>query len=182
MNRDAFIHVLRAAAAVVEDELVIVGSQAILGSLDDPPEPLVRSLEVDMYPKSDPDRAIEIDGALGDGSRFHQHYGYYAHAVGPETITVPAGWEERLVRVEVPAIQRRAGSAVGWCLSIPDLLLAKLAAGRPDDVAFVEAALREGIHPLDDLRRGIDLLPEHARELTSERLEGLAAKLNRKNG
>lgn len=79
MNREQFEHVIAAAADVVGDELVVVGSQAILGVLMNPPASLLRSAELDVYPKSDPSRAAEIDGALGDGSRFHETYGYYAH-------------------------------------------------------------------------------------------------------
>lgn len=62
MKREDFTHVLQAAAAVVNDELVLVGSQAVLGTVDSPPEELLRSIEVDVYPRSDPERAIEIDG------------------------------------------------------------------------------------------------------------------------
>ena len=29
--------------------------------------------------------ADKIDGAIGEGSQFHQTYGYYAQGVGPET-------------------------------------------------------------------------------------------------
>ena len=36
MRRENFIHVLQAAANVVEDELVLVGSQAVLGTVDAP--------------------------------------------------------------------------------------------------------------------------------------------------
>lgn len=180
MDKDAFIHVIRAAADVVRDELVVVGSQAVLGTLDDPPEPLVRSLEVDLYPKNHLDRAIEIDGALGDGSPFHAHYGYYAHAVGPETITAPAGWEGRLRRLEAPAIRRRNGTAVAWCLSLPDLVLAKLAAGRPHDLEFVEVALSHGLTSAEELRRGVELLPVHAQADARVRAEGLIAKVTRR--
>jgi hypothetical protein len=179
MDKKAFIHVIRAAASVVEDELIVVGSQAILGTIDDPPQPLVRSLEVDLYPRTHLDRAIEIDGALGDGSPFHEHYGYYAHAVGPETITAPAGWEARLKKVEVPAIRRKDGTAIGWCLSVPDLMLAKVAAGRPQDVEFVEAALTAGVTSADELRLGVDLLPEPARPDARTRVEGVIAKVTR---
>lgn len=62
MKREDFTHVLQAAANVVNDELVLVGSQAVLGTVDSPPEELLRSIEVDVYPRSDPERAIEIDG------------------------------------------------------------------------------------------------------------------------
>ncbi|HKI92198.1 MAG TPA: DUF6036 family nucleotidyltransferase [Gaiellaceae bacterium] len=181
LRREDFIHVLRAAADVVDDELVVVGSQAILGSVDDPPAELLRSTEVDVYPRSDPERAIEIDGAIGEGSRFHETYGYYAHGVGPETITAPAGWEQRLTKLAFPPIRRKGGAAITWCLSLPDLLLAKLAARRPHDLAFVEAALASGLADGDELERGVPLMPEHVREDVRVRLEGLLAKLERQN-
>jgi hypothetical protein len=179
VNREQFVHVLQAAAAIAEDELVIVGSQAVLASIDEPPDAMMRSIEIDVYPRTEPGRAIELDRNIGEGSRFHEMYGYYAHGVGPETITAPAGWEQRLVRFEVAPIQRRDRNAVGWCLSLPDLMLAKLAARRPHDLTFVEAALRARVVSADELRRGIDLMPERVRDATSELLEGLAAKLSR---
>lgn len=104
MRRDEFEHVVRAAAAIVEDEIVVIGSQAAHGQFAVLPETLLVSRELDVYPLSAPERAAEIDGAIGDGSRFDGSYGYYAHAVGPETPTAPAGWEERLVRVELPPL------------------------------------------------------------------------------
>lgn len=36
--------------------------------------------------------------------------GNYAHGVGPETAKGPAGWEERLVRAEVPTRLGQKGS------------------------------------------------------------------------
>jgi hypothetical protein len=64
---------------------VIIGSQTIHGEIADPPDELLQSMEVDMYPLADPDRADEIDGVLGDGSRFESTNGYFAHGVGPTT-------------------------------------------------------------------------------------------------
>lgn len=167
---------------MVSDELVVVGSQAILGSLAEPPAELVRSIEVDVYPRSDPERAVEIDGAIGEGSRFHQTYGYYAHGVGPETITAPAGWEQRLLKLAFPPIRRQSGEAVGWCLSLPDLLLAKLAAARPHDLAFVEAALIAHLVEPHELEAGIPLIPETARDRVDEQRRGILAKLDRRAG
>jgi hypothetical protein len=63
---------------------------------------MLQSLEVDIYPLRDP-RADLIDGALGDGSQFHVAFGYYAHGVGPETAKAPAGWQERLLKRDVPS-------------------------------------------------------------------------------
>jgi hypothetical protein len=66
VNRSQFEHVIAAAAEIVkDDEIVVIGSQAILGPRPDAPEALLRSLEVDLFPRGDPARAIEIDGAMG---------------------------------------------------------------------------------------------------------------------
>lgn len=179
MNREQFVHVIQAAADVVDDELVVVGSQAILASVAEPPEALVRSAELDIYPKTDPDRAVELDRNIGEGSLFHTTHGYYAPGVGPETITAPAGWESRLVKFTAAPIRRRGGEAVGWCLSLEDLMLAKLAAARAHDVEFVEAALVEGLVTVDELDRGIPMMRPSARAPVKELLDGLAAKVSR---
>jgi hypothetical protein len=101
MRLSDFDHVLAAAAQVSEeDDLVVIGSQAILGSHPEAPASLLVSLEVDVYPRSSPEKADLIDGALGDGSAFHRAFGVYAHGVGPETAVAPEGWENRLVRYD----------------------------------------------------------------------------------
>ena len=103
MRREEFEHVIAAAANIIdEDEFVVIGSQAILGTYPTPPEVLLQSMEADMYPLRHPEVADVLDGNLGDGSQFHRSFGYYAHGVGPETAKAPAGWQDRLVRVEVP--------------------------------------------------------------------------------
>jgi hypothetical protein len=176
MRHQEFTHTLQAAADIVKDEIVVVGSQAVLGQFADAPESLLRSLEVDVFPRSDPDRADEIDGAMGDGSRFHETYGYYAHGVGPETVVAPVGWEGRLVRVELPAIRPHEAKVVAWCLEVHDLVLAKIAAGRPHDLDFVADALAAGLVTAEELELGIDLMPESHRELTRARLAGLGTR------
>jgi hypothetical protein len=104
MRREDLEHVIAAAANVTgHDEFVVIGSQAILGTDRAAPATMLRSLEVDVFPLHCPEDADGIDGALGDGSPFHRTFGYYAHAVGPETAKAPRGWRERLVRVPVPA-------------------------------------------------------------------------------
>lgn len=179
MRRHELEHVIRAAAAIVEDEIVVVGSQAILAQFPDAPESLLVSLEADIYPRRAPEKAIEIDAAMGDGSPFHQTYGYYAHGVGPETPVAPAGWQERLIRLDVPTIVPRSGTATAWCLEPVDLLLSKLAAGRPHDLAFVEAALQAGLVAIEALAPGLDSMPESHRDLTRERLDLVVARAGR---
>jgi uncharacterized nucleotidyltransferase DUF6036 len=148
-------HVIRAAAEVAEDhELVIVGSQAILGQFPDAPDSMLVSREADIYPKNRPERADEIDGSLGDGSYFDSSFGYYAHAVGPETAKAPKGWQERLIRVQ----SEDTGDAIGWCLEVHDLILSKCAAGRERDWDFAREALRHNlVDPKELQRRAADL-------------------------
>lgn len=170
MRRDELEHVVRAAADIVDDELVVIGSQAILAEHPDAPASLLRSVEVDLYPLNQPERADEIDGAIGDGSRFHETYEYYAHGVGPETAIAPDGWQERTVRLELPPIQRARENVVAQCMATHDLVLAKLAAGRPRDVAFAIDAIRAGLVDPEQLELGVSLMPESHREVTRQRL------------
>jgi hypothetical protein len=66
-------HLIRAAASVTgDDELVVIGSQAILGAVPDAGGVLASSMEADMYPKNRLDMADEIDGTLGELSKFHE--------------------------------------------------------------------------------------------------------------
>jgi hypothetical protein len=174
-----FEHVIRAAADVVEDDIVVVGSQAVLAQHPDASEILLQSLEVDVFPRNDRARTAEIDGALGDGSRFHETYGYYAHAVGPEALIAPAGWDQRLVRLEVPAVLSSGGTVTAWCLEVHDLVLAKLAAGRPHDLEFAAEAIRTDLVEVERLRRGLELMAESHSDLTAARLETAIARATR---
>jgi hypothetical protein len=171
-------HVIRAAATVAEDEeLVVIGSQAILGQFPDAPEEMLVSREADIYPRNHPERGDEIDGSLGDGSYFDATFGYYAHAVGPETATAPVGWEDRLVAVR----NENTGGATGWCLDVRDLLLSKCVAGRERDWEFVESALRHRLADAGELRRRADDLPlgRERIEAVLRMLDGIAARAAR---
>lgn len=161
MRRAEFEHVIAAAAEVSgEREIVVVGSQAILGSLPDPPSPMLFSMELDVYPLNDPKKAEEIDGNLGDGSPFQGMNGYYAHGVGPETAKAPAGWQDRLVRVEIPPRAGRKVGAVALCLEVHDLVLAKCVAGRERDWEFAEIAIEADLVQIEELLSRIPDLPE----------------------
>jgi len=177
VRRDEFEHVIAAAAdAVGLDEFIVVGSQAILGSVSDPPEELLVSMEVDLYPKADPDRAEEVDGAIGDGSMFELTHGYYAHGVGPDTAKPPTGWEARLVRVEIP-LRIRGVFPVAWCLECHDVVLAKLARGSERDWVYARTALHAGLVGADVLLERIENLPveRQHRDRIANSLRGLAS-------
>jgi hypothetical protein len=174
MNRAALEHILRAAAAVTnEPDIVVVGSQALLGQYPNAPDPLLSSIEADVFPRADPAKSILIDGAIGELSTFHQTFGYYAHGVDETTATLPPGWEQRLV----PIHNENTGGATGWCLEVHDLAASKLVAGREKDLDFVRVMLREKMLSPETLaERAASLpVPPDRLELTRERLRRLQA-------
>lgn len=156
MRRHELEHLIRAAAAITNEyEIVVVGSQSILGAVPEPPAVLLQSMEADCYPLHHPELADLIDGAIGELSPFHERFGYYAQGVGPETSVLPQGWQERLVKIQ----NENTDLKVGWCLEPHDLAAAKLAAGRDKDGPFVATMLSHGIVSGEELLRRIALLP-----------------------
>lgn len=162
MRRSELEHVIRAAAEVTGDtELIVIGSQAILAQFPEAPEAMLVSREADIYPKNHPELGDEIDGSLDDGSYFDSSFGYYAHAVGPETAKAPTGWLDRLVRLQ----SESTGNAIGWCMEVHDLVLSKCAAGRERDWAFAREALQHGLAQPELLQRRAADLPLPAEDI-----------------
>ena len=142
MRRSDLEHLIRAAGRIAgARELVIIGSQAVLGQFPDAPVALLMSMEVDLYPLARPELADKVDVAIGEGSVFHQTHGYYAQGVGPETATLPAGWRRRLVRVDNP----NTNGYAGLCLEVHDLAISKYVAGREKDREFTRELARHGM-------------------------------------
>jgi hypothetical protein len=156
MKRRDLEHIIRAAADISDDEeIVVIGSQAILGEYPDAPDELCVSMEADVYPKNKPGRADLIDGSIGEGSPFHAAYGYYAQGVGEGTAVLPSGWVQRLV----PIRNANTRGATGWCLEVHDLVLSKYVAGREKDDRFVRAAVADGLAKVDVLLERLTTLP-----------------------
>lgn len=153
MKREQLEHLIRAAGAVTEEQkLIIIGSQAILGSLPNAPEELLLSREADIYPEDAPDKSILIDGAIGEASFFDTTFGYYAQGVAPETAHLPDGWRERTVILS----NENTRGYQGLCLHPLDIAASKLVAGRDKDFTFVTALLFHNLITTDELRRHLD--------------------------
>lgn len=134
MKREHLEHLLRACGDIVDDtEILVIGSQAILGQFPDAPASLRVSVEADLAPLNHPERTDLIDGTIGELSPFHETYGYYAQGVSKDTAVLPAGWEERLVKL----LNANTRGVTGLCLEVHDLAIAKAVAGREKDRAFV---------------------------------------------
>ncbi len=142
MTRSELEHLIRAAADICDDdEIVVIGSQAILGQFPDAPDTLRVSVEADLFPRNHPERADLIDGTIGELSPFHGTYGYYAHGVAETTAVLPAGWQDRLVAVS----NVNTRGAKGLCLDVHDVLISKLVAGRERDREFAREAMRHAL-------------------------------------
>jgi len=142
MRRADLEHIIRASADIADDdEIVVIGSQSILGQFPNAPSDLLVSVEADVYPRRYPERWELIDGSIGELSPFHQTFGYYAQGVQPGTATLPAGWEARLVVVS----NANTRGAKGLCLEVHDLAISKLVAWREKDRAFVRTAAHQGL-------------------------------------
>lgn len=79
MTRAQLEHIIRAAGTIADtDDLVVIGSQALLGEFPEAPSELLVSNEADVYPRADPGRSDLIDATIGEGSPFQRAFGYYA--------------------------------------------------------------------------------------------------------
>ncbi|MEI6078941.1 MAG: DUF6036 family nucleotidyltransferase [Verrucomicrobiota bacterium] len=171
MQRPQLEHIIRAAAGITgAAEFVIIGSQAVLGQFPRAPAELLVSIEADVFSLRDPADADLIDGSIGEGSPFHQTFGYYAHGVSVETAILPDGWRDRLV----PVRNQNTGSGTGLCLEIHDLAVSKLAAGREKDFSFLSGLLRHRLVQVPVIRERLAQTP-----LTDDRLQICHARLDR---
>lgn len=180
MNRQAFDHALRAAGAILgENELLVIGSQALHASIaaDLPPE-AARSVEADVAALDDPDdrKADLIDGAIGEASAFHETFGYYAQGVSESTAILPRGWQDRLIRYETPD----TNGVVAWCLEIHDLWISKAVALRPKDIEFCTSLVVGNHLDTNTLRHRLTDL-EGVEEQRLVQIQGLLDRLTAPN-
>jgi hypothetical protein len=166
MTRQQLEHIIRASGSITDQRVILVlGSQAILGSVEDVPEKLLVSIEADVFPLKDPDKMELINGSIGEISRFHETFGYYAHGIPPDSCPLPAGWEKRLN----PIKNENTNGVTGLCLSALDLACSKLAAGRPKDLDFVTEILAKKIVARQDLENLINDLPREVYQTSARR-------------
>lgn len=155
MRRAQLEHAIRAACQIIgHSAVIIVGSQAILGSYgeDQLPAEATMSVEVDVLPiaasnAETAELADLIEGVAGEWSPFEEQHGFSIDGVALDTAVLPTGWRDRLVRVQNANTAAPSGRPqfIGWCLDKEDLCVAKLCAHREKDLNFVRALHDAGL-------------------------------------
>ena len=155
MRRDQLEHAIRAACQITgQTEVIVVGSQAILGTYPEYelPSLATSSLEIDILPITDDNDetmrlADLIVGVAGEFSQFEQTHGFSIDGVDLTTSALPEGWRTRLVTVQNENTAAPAGHPqyIGWCLDKEDLCVAKLCAFREKDRNFVDALITDDL-------------------------------------
>lgn len=161
MRRQQLEHAIRTACQIIQhSEVIVVGSQAILGTYDQSqlPAAATMSIEVDILPIADTNvetarLADLIEGVAGEFSSFEQLHGFSIDGVDLDTAVLPEGWRDRLVKVQNANTAPPAGSPqfTGWCLDKEDLCVAKLIAFREKDLNFVGALLDDRLVDVEEV-------------------------------
>ena len=160
MKRSELAHILRAAAEIAgDDEMLVIGSQAVLGFVAEnslPPQATM-SMEADVAFLDDlsEEKSDLVDGAIGEGSLSHQTHGYYAQGVGINTAALPEGWKDRATVFA----HDNPGTARALCPEPHDLVVSKLVAGREKDIGYARSLVLAGIIDCGTLRERTTLLP-----------------------
>ena len=134
MRRDQLEHAIRTACQIIErPEVIVVGSQAILGTFreDELPRQATMSGEIDILPIADSNEetaqlADRIEGVAGEFSPFEQLHGFSIDGVDLQTSALPEGWRDRLVKVQ----NANTAAADGGPSSLAGASIRKISASR----------------------------------------------------
>jgi len=141
MTLDQVFKLLERARALTQHrDIVVIGSNSVLGLAEHtaiPPD-MAMSVDLDSYLKDDPGRTGELAKELGEGSAFHEKEGFYLDPVNPKLPTLPDGWEGRLLPLE------RNGNCA-WFIDPDDAAISKYARGEPRDQRWIRAGLAAGL-------------------------------------
>lgn len=189
MRRDQLEHAIRAACQIAGvTEVIVVGSQAILGTFteDELPSSATMSAEIDILPiANDNDEIIRladtIEGAAGEFSPFAQLHGFSIDGVDLQTSALPEGWRDRLVKVQNRNTAGPSGEPqfIGMCLDKEDLCVAKLCAFREKDQNFVGALITAQLVDLAIIAARLTTVPQRYRTATQRAANWLAHQAKR---
>jgi len=168
MDRAQLEHAIRAACQIIgSTEVIVVGSQSILGTYNasDLPPAATLSIECDILPiaasHSETVRLADLlEGVAGEWSLFEEVHGFCIDGVDLTTVILPPGWRDRLVRVQNLNTAAPTGEPgfTGWCLERHDLCVSKLCAGREKDFEFVQALVDQDLVDATEIMRRLSVV------------------------
>lgn len=183
MRRDQLEHAIRTECQIIgRPEVIIVGSQAILGTYpeEELPDLTTMSMEIDVLPIADTNEetarlADDLEGVAGELSPFEEMHGFSIDGVDLDTAVLPNGWRDRLVKVQNANTAASSGQPrfTGWCLEKEDLCVAKLSAFREKDRDFVAALLDANLVESSVIRARLALVPEEHQTAAQQALSWL---------
>jgi hypothetical protein len=165
-------------------DFVVIGSQAIHGTIEDPEiEVVLRSDDVDVYPRGGwPESNAmyeELMLQLGQDSDFHLQTDNYIEAVSATLARFPNGWEGRAIQKCVGTFTKNGEVHRVNAIfpEIHDLTVAKLVVPvhRDKDVEFMESVVKLGLVDQDLLMARLQTAPR----TTAERIREVIAHLEK---
>ena len=161
--------------------LVVIGSQAIHGTVEDPKiDVVVRSPDADFYRHGGyPSNAMweHIVAEIGQDSDYHIENLVYAEAVPQDLARLPIDWEARAKTKTIGTITLD-GAEVPVSVTFPDiydLTVSKLSINRPKDIAFMQAVVKHGLVEQEKLEDRFKLAPRTSQEVIALGLVQIAA-------
>ncbi len=153
--------IVTATHIIAQPRILVIGSQAILGSFDETalPARATASQEIDMAPLHDDvaeSLASRIDVLAGEWSDFDREHGFYIQGVSVRTAFLPNGWEERLIEVR-PTVNPEV---MGLCLEAHDLCAAKMGRNDSKDREFVSALVEAGLVTPERVSKRLREIPD----------------------
>jgi hypothetical protein len=142
MKRTHLLKLLEAVRAKTPIETaLIVGSQSVHALVDANIPAVEASLEVDLLlaPGQFKHKASIME-EFGEESAFFRDNGVFVHAIGIGIVSLPPGWETRLVD-----LRDERGQLVARAVEIHDTLAAKVIAGREKDFVFLRQLLERDL-------------------------------------
>jgi hypothetical protein len=179
-KRELIDILLKAAEISGRSEFVIIGSQAIHGTLPDANvEVTLRSNDVDTYPSDGYGMTNliyeELMLHLGQDSDYHVASNAYIEAVPANLARFPEGWRDRTIR-EVVGTVASAGESrevVAIFPEIHDLTVSRLAIRREKDLEFLAGVIDLGLIDQVTLRDRYLEAPRVTKERLSEGLKDI---------
>lgn len=159
MNRKTMDKLLDDFCKEAEQDIIyVVGSQSLYGYIDDVPETVAVSIEVDVI-LGDQKNVARLDLEFGEDSIVREKSGCFVHILEEEALILPCNWKSRVREV----MHTCGGKNISLrFLSPVDLCASKLGVGRDKDLEVIGKLLNGEVSYLD-LKDIIKELPDTCR-------------------